>query len=108
MYGVREDRPLSEAAYDHSEVDFSETFDLADRRLVRIDRLRLLTEPECPFMDLSYCYGTLRNGRHVPVDLGVSQFNKRTYKSELVEAAKAAGRYGKGMGMFDALSILWG
>lgn len=108
MYGVREDSPLSEAAYGVDAVDHSITVDLADTDLVKIDRLRLLTEPGFPMLDVSYVYGTLKDGTHVRVDLGVYQFNKRTYKSEIVEACKRAGRYGKDLGIFNALSVLWG
>ena len=110
FYGVREDNNLADAAYTHSSVDFSEEVDLADSRLVSVDRIRFLTERDYPMMDLSYCYGTLKDGRHVRVDLGRWQFGKRTYKSELIAEAKAAGRFAKGLGMLDAntISILWG
>ena len=109
-YGVREDNPLGDANYTHSSVDFSEEVDLADSRLVSVDRIRFLTERDYPMMDLSYCYGTLQDGRHVRVDLGRWQFGKRTYKSELIAEAKAAGRFAKGLGMLEAntISILWG
>jgi len=110
-YGVQEDNPLEFASVTHDDVDFAAgTFDLSDRSLVTLDRIRLLTDPGYPYLDLSYCYGTLKDGRKVRVDLGETRFGRRTYKGELLRLAKAAGRYGVGMGMFDTntISILWG
>jgi hypothetical protein len=110
QYGVRESNNISDAAYDHTSVDHSEgDVPLSDPRLVHIDRIRLLTERGLPFMDVSYVYGTLKDGRHVRVDLGEYQLS-RQYKSDLIRLAKAAGRFGKGMGMLDdsVISILWG
>lgn len=110
FYGVREDNNLADAAYNHSEVDYSEQVTLDDARLVSIDRIRFLTDPGFQLLDLSYCYGTLQDGRHVRVDLNRWQFGRRTYKSELIAEAKAAGRFAKGLGMLDpqVISILWG
>lgn len=111
-YGVREDNNIADAAYDHTALAHGVTVDLSDPDLVRVDRIRLLTERGCPFFDLSYCYGTLRDGRHVRVDLGRYQFARargKSIKSQLVDCARAAGRHAHGLHMLDAdvISILW-
>jgi hypothetical protein len=115
-YGVREANNIAEADYDHTAVDYSYKVDLSDERLVRIDRIRLLTEPGFPMYDLSYCWGTLDDGRHVPVDLGRYQFTRRprggkgpSLHAQLVDCAKAAGRHAKRLGMLDdsTISILF-
>lgn len=80
---------------------------LGDSRLVRIERVRFLTDRGLPFMDLSYCHGRLRDGSKVRVDLGRHQFGRRTYLRELVSCAKAAGRYGKSLGLLDTISICY-
>lgn len=110
-YGVREDNNISTAAYDHSSVDYTVgDVPLSEPELVRIDRIRLLTERGYPLFDVSYVYGTLRDGRHVRVDLGNHQLPRKGLKRELVRLAQEAGRYAKGMGMLDDgnISILWG
>src|SRR4051794_9789858 len=105
-YGVREDNNIADAAYTAKDVDYSEgNVPLSDPDLVRVDRIRLLTDRDCPFYDLSYCWGTLRDGRHVRVDLGKSQFARsrggqgKSIKQQLVECARAAGRHAHGLHM---------
>lgn len=87
-------------------VDRSLEVALDDPRLGRITRLRLLTDPGCPFWDLSYCHGELKDGTPVRVRLARSQFSRRNLKGELLELCREAGVYGKGLGIFDALSTL--
>jgi hypothetical protein len=114
QYGVSEDNPIDLAAYNHTSVDYSEgDVPLSDPRLVRIDRIRLLTESGYPAYDVSYVYGTLRDGRHVRVDLGTYRIAKgrkggTSLKGHLVNLAKAAGRHAHGLHMLDAdvISIL--
>lgn len=106
-YPVNETNNIADAAYTHEALEPGVTV-LADRRLVKIDRLRLLTDPGCPFFDVSYVYGTLADGTHVRVDLGRDQFPRQGLSRALVQCAKDAGRYAKGLGMLDnsVLSIL--
>ena len=120
-YRVREANNIAGADYDHTAVDYSVgNVPLADPDLVRIDRIRLLTDPGLPFYDLSYCWGTLRDGRHVRVDLGRYQFARRprgtaqkgshaSLRGQLVQCAKDAGRHAKQLGMLDddTISILF-
>lgn len=108
-YGVREENPLWMAEATHENIDYSEgDVPLSDRRLVRIVRLRLLGDSDgfmYPYLDVSYCYGQLADGRYVRVDLGVYSFPKKGLKAALVACAKEAGRFGKGMGLLDDTTI---
>lgn len=81
------------------------TVDLADKRLVRITRLRLVTDRDVPFWDLSYCYGLLDDGTHCRVRLPEHQWRKSNLTGDLIGMCKRAGRYGKGLGLFDPLVV---
>ena len=110
-YGVQEANNIAFASYDHNSVDYTEgDVPLDDPRLVSVDRIRLLTDRGFPVFDVSYVYGTLRDGRHVRVDLGVYQLPRKGLRRELVQIAKAHGVHAKRLGMLDdsTLSILWG
>lgn len=85
--------------------DIDETVDLADPRLARIARLRLLSDPGFPYWDVSYCYGVLKDGSRVRVRLTRHQFSKRALKAELIEMCREAGVYGKGLGLFEPETI---
>jgi hypothetical protein len=110
-YGVQETNGIAEFTDDFGA--FLDTLDgtveLSDPELVKITRLRLIgASREYPYWDLSYCYGQLADGTNVRVYLGEHRFGRYTYKRELVALAKAAGRYGKGMGLLDNISTLAG
>jgi hypothetical protein len=78
-----------------------------DARLKRIDRLRLLSDRDVPFWDLSYCYGQLHDGTNVAVLLPFYQISKKKgIKATIIEYAKRDGVYAKGLGVFDAISTL--
>lgn len=100
-YGVREENPLWLSGISHDQV-VQETYRLADKRVVRIERLRLLSDFGLTWWDISYCYGRLLGGDLVRVDLGVYQINKigrGVDKRHLVQIAKANGRYAKDVGL---------
>jgi hypothetical protein len=102
-YGVQETNPIANLGEDyHSTVDHSVTYRLSDPEVVKIVRLRLIgyNRFEYPRWDVSYCHGRLADGTLVPVDLGDHQLPPR-YKARLLELAKEAGRYAKGMGLLD-------
>jgi hypothetical protein len=75
-----------------------------DPDLKRITRLRLLSDRDFPFWDVSYCYGEMKDGRQVSVSLPFAQLPKRSYKTTIVQHAQREGVYAKGLGIFDALS----
>jgi len=79
----------------------SETVHLTDPRLAKVDRLRLISDPDTPWWDLSYCYGTLHNGDHVRIQMPVWQFPKTNLKRYIVEICKECGVYAKGLGLID-------
>ena len=88
-------------------VDRSETVGLNDPRLAQITRLRLLTDRDFPYWDLSYCHGRLKDGTEVRVSLPEGQFRKSNLRGDLLAMCKRAGVYGKGLGIFDALSQVY-
>lgn len=85
--------------------NITDTVALSDKRLVRITRLRLVTDPGYPMWDVSYCYGRLADGTDVRVRFRQLQFSKRNLNRELIELFKSEGRYAKGMGIFDGETV---
>ena len=83
------------------------TVDWADPALAQITRLRLLTEPGFPMYDVSYCWGALHDGTKVEVQLPFHQLPRKNMRGAIIEAAKQDRVYASGLGLFDALSILW-
>ncbi len=110
-YGVQETGNIAEFTDDFGA--FLESIkgqvELSDPDLAKVTRVRLIGAcREYPFWDLSYCYGQLRDGSNVRVDLGGYRFGRYTYKRELIDLAKAAGKYAKGLGLLDSISTLNG
>jgi hypothetical protein len=106
---TNQSNPLADARYTHDDVNHGITVELSDPQLVRIDRIRLLTEPGYPVFDVSYVYGTLTTGERVRVDLGTNRLPRKGTRRELVKLAGEAGRYAKGLGMLDddVISAMW-
>lgn len=100
---VNETNNIAEFDYTSDNVDYSEgPVSLKDERLVSVDRIRLLTDPGFPRYDISYVWGTLKDGRHVRIadwELGTI-VKGRPIGSQLFAACKKLGVYGKGLGMF--------
>lgn len=108
-YGAQQTNPLSEADLRARDaIDYGKPVQLSDPNLVKITRLRLLTDAGFPWWDISYCYGELRDGTPVLVAMPVGQLRKSRggYKAHLVELCKEAGKYGKALGIFEAVSTL--
>ena len=82
------------------------TVDWTDKRLAKITRLRLLSDPGYPAWDVSYCYGQLRDGSNVHVDLPFRQLPKRGVVAAILKYAKRDKVYAKGLGIFDNISRL--
>jgi hypothetical protein len=98
-YGVNETNPLWASEVTHETI--KDHVSLGDKRLERITRLRLLTDPGCPFFDISYVYGVLKDGTHVRIDGAPSSVGRRTIKRDLISWAKEEGAYAKGLGLLD-------
>lgn len=107
---VREDNSIADAAYTHEAVDYSEHCALDDPRLARVDRIRLLTERGYPYFDVSYVWGTLKDGRHVRISGFDGPLPRKGLKGALVQIAKEHKVHAHGLHMLDSdvISILWG
>jgi len=99
-YGVSESNPINDEIKATREA-ISETVDLTDSRLAKITRLRMVTDPGFPKLDVSYCYGELKDGTPVRVRLPWSQFSKRNLKGDLIEMARESKVYAKGLGLLN-------
>ena len=106
-YGVRESNPLGDEGHnwDNFEQDAITLAEL-QRRGGRVCRLRMLTEPGTPFLDISYVHGVLPNGRNVHINVQDSPMlrkgrGSKPYMSDMIEWAKREGVYGKRIGMLD-------
>lgn len=110
QYGVHETNPVGDI-YHYLDQLTDETVTLADRRLVKIERLRLIGwSREYRAWDVSYVYGRLSNGDLVRVDLGADRLvcGRLSYSGELIKLCQKAGRFGKALGIFEAVSTLDG
>ena len=105
MYGVKEINPLNTNGQDYHSID-RETVDWDDKRLLKIPRFRLLSDPGFPMWDVSYCHGVLKDFTPVIVDLPFNQLPKRNMFGFIIQEATKAKVYAKGLGIFDALSTL--
>jgi hypothetical protein len=105
-YGVNETNPVTLGYHDEEVVGF---VDWADKRLAKIERLRLVSDPGFPFWDVSYCYGRLKTGGKVSVQVpfsGPAMLPKRALQKTILFWAKKEGVYAKGLGIFNAISTL--
>lgn len=81
--------------------------DLADPRLARVTRLRLLTDAVgYGYWDVSYVHGVLKDGTPCRVHLPVREFRRGNLSRQIVEMCREAGVYAKGLGILDAVSTL--
>jgi hypothetical protein len=71
---------------------------------LRIDRLRLISDPGFPLWDVSYCTGRLSDGTVCNVNLPFSQLPKRGMRQALYAHAKRSGQFIDGL--FQAISTL--
>ena len=65
-----------------------ETVDWTDKRLAKIVRLRLLSDPGLPWWDTSYCHGQLKDGSYVNVAFPWFQLPKGKVNKTIVWWAK--------------------
>lgn len=74
---------------------------LHDKRLARITRLRLISDPGYPMWDVSYVHGELKDGTPVRVSFPEHQFRKGAVTAGLLAMCKRYGVYAKGLGLLD-------
>ena len=105
---------LGEFASDYHKVDRTIHVGWDSPKLAKITRLRLLTEPGFPAYDVSYCHGELKDGTPCRVEVPFGQIPRSVRGSKcislnafIIKEAKADGVYAKGLGIFDAISILF-
>jgi hypothetical protein len=103
IYGTIEVNPLPEGFHDE---EITGSVDWSDCRLVRVERLRLLSDPGYPAWDVSYCHGRLKDGSKVAVILPFSELPKRNMRGALLAHAKRDKVYAKGLGIFENISTL--
>lgn len=103
-YGVLESNPITDEVREIRD-RLDGTVHLDDRRLAKITRLRLVSDPGHPLWDLSYCYGELGNGKAVRVILPRNRFSKRGLRGELVAMCREAHVYAKGLGLLDPETV---
>lgn len=101
---VNETSPLERPAEYHEAYRDAPTVDWTTRGLY-VTRLRLVSDPGFPFWDVSYCDGEL-NGKPVHVALPFGQLPKRGMQRAIVEEAKRAGVFAKGLGILENVSTI--
>lgn len=80
-----------------------------DPRLKKIVRMRFVTDPGFPLLDVSYCYGELKDGTPVRVSLPFSQLPRKNYHGAMLDYARRDNVFLKGLGVFNGsvISILF-
>ena len=85
----------------------------SDKRLAKVIRLRLLSDPGVGIWDVSYCDGRLVDGTKVQVILPFHQLRRnfrgdftKVINAQIIAYAKKDGVYAKGLGIMDAVSFL--
>lgn len=82
-----------------------------DRDLDKITRLRLRSDLGCSFWDVGYCWGVLKDGTEVRVQLPFGQLRKfgraGVDKGIIIREAQADRVYAKRLGIFDAISTIY-
>lgn len=101
-YGVNETNPLWTSEATHENVDYSIHIELGDPQVKRVVRLRLLTEPGYPYMDISYVYVQMRDGRYARLSGNVPMsISRRKPKADLIAWAREEGVNAKALGLLD-------
>ena len=85
----------------YHEVDVFGDVSWSDPRLKRITRFRMVSDPDFPKWDVSYCHGQLADGSFANVELPFTQLSKRSWRRDLVKHAKKDGVYAAGLGFFS-------
>lgn len=90
-YGVQEANPIDNNATREWCAKASADgilLDWTDKRLARIVRLRLITDPGFPYWDVSYCVGETTEGKPCRVNLPFDQLPRRGMRAAIVAHAK--------------------
>ena len=100
-YGVHDTNPAGPEITEMREtVDHKRTVRLSDPDLVKILRLRLLGDPSCDFLDISYCWGQTKDGGRVLVNLGFARVGGPVDRAAVDEALDKIDGYYLGDGWY--------
>lgn len=83
----------------------SRTVCWSDPGLKKLIRLRFVSTPKFPFMDVEEVVGRMRDGRLVMVQLPFAQLPRRHYLGALMDYARRDGVYLEGLGIFSGTVI---
>lgn len=105
-YTANETNGLLNGAEYHDSVDYTDlyTLGMVAEAGGHISRVRILTErwPSGRMADVSYIHATLRDGRTVPVQVGVDNCTPlNRMKSAMIDWAKREHVFAKGLGLLD-------
>lgn len=81
-----------------------------DKRLVKITRFRMLTDPTFPMWDISYVYGLMNIGGQLVncrVSVPFNQLSRKLWWSEIKGWARRENVNIYKLGIWDAVSKLW-
>lgn len=106
-HGAWETNAFADPQAEFAKVDYSRLYKVSDPQVVTIVKVRAISSPGFPFWDVQYVHGELADGSRVRVDLGITQIPKGNVTGTLVDAARNAGRYAKGIGLLrpDVVSL---
>lgn len=75
-----------------------------DKRLAEVKVLELQRNAGLDMLEVKNCFGVLRDGTPVEVELPFQSL-PRNWKASIIEQATKAGIFAKGLGLFDAVDI---
>lgn len=109
-YNVKESNNISDMGEDAKKYrDSNICVHWSHPDLAKIVRMRFVTDPGFPLIDLSYCWGELKDGTPCRVNLPFHQLPKKSYHGAMLDYARRDKVFLKGLGIFNGtvISILW-
>lgn len=107
-YGVLESNGIDSVPAHIRDAERTEYVSITDPNLARVDRLRLVSDFDTPWWDISYCWGTMKDGTAVRVDMEGLELTRGRGESiarQIVEHCKGLGVYAKGLGLLKPSTI---
>lgn len=94
---------MSNTPYHKSKYATAPTVFWDNSELATIDKLKLTRNKEDQCWDVSYCFGSLKSGEAVRVDLPFFHLKMENIKGQIVEFARDANVFAKGLDIFKAI-----
>lgn len=107
-YGVLESNGIDSVPEHIRNAERTRTVSVTDPGLARVERLRLVSDFDCRWWDISYCWGTMKDGEAVRVDMEGLELTRGMGKSivgQVVTHCRNLGVYAKGLGLLDPETI---